>query len=113
MGDSEDLKLRGSRCVGVFGTAANTVTTGLGLAVCPNKRHQAHMQGREEGIQASVVWCRGGGQSGKRGVVAGEAGKHGVVEGDTHFDDESVSFSCAAVVFCTRAVASVCSIECE
>ena len=63
------------------------------------------------------------GQSGKRGVVEGRrgvvagrgvmAGQRGVVAGDTHFDDDSVWFSCAVLVFCTRDVASVCSIECE
>ena len=52
------------------------------------------------------------GQSGKRGVVEGDT-QRDVVEGDTHFDDDSVWFSCAVLVFCTWDVASACSIECE
>ena len=69
--------------------------------------------------QASAVWWRVGVVwSDKSGVVAcSQANVVWWVAGDTHFDDDSVWFSCAFLVFGTWDVASpfasVCSVECE
>ena len=102
-------------CYG-FISAGKQATTGAGpRGGQSGKRGVLEGQSGKRGVVEGQSGKRGvvEGQSGKRGVLEGQSGKRGVLEGDTHFDDESVSFSCAVLVFYTRDAASACSIECE